>query len=235
MVGWHHRLNGHEFEQAPGVGDGQGSLACYIVHGVANSRTWLCDWTELNCKRDEHALKSIKCNTQSIVKNCNRVWPFVLMFSGWWLLSVTLPLPPGLITRKVDQKAQVLLLWSWQDAQTSNPDPAPPPTSRSPVSFPCSSRPVVNQLGNPVLLFPQKPRDMSNKPFLLSRCAYGIISLDIWTSFCVRVHTILQSGHNKNNFPEIFTWNPPSPLCTVHQHQLIFCKVGLSPAARVEQ
>ena len=27
-VGWHHRLNGHEFEQAPGVGDGQGSLAC---------------------------------------------------------------------------------------------------------------------------------------------------------------------------------------------------------------
>ena len=28
MVGWHHRLNGHEFEYAPGVGDGQGSLAC---------------------------------------------------------------------------------------------------------------------------------------------------------------------------------------------------------------
>ena len=27
MVGWHHRLNGHEFEQAPGGGDGQGSLA----------------------------------------------------------------------------------------------------------------------------------------------------------------------------------------------------------------
>ena len=28
MVGWHHRLNGHEFEQVLGVGDGQGSLAC---------------------------------------------------------------------------------------------------------------------------------------------------------------------------------------------------------------
>ena len=28
MVGWHHRLSGHEYEQAPGVGDGQGSLAC---------------------------------------------------------------------------------------------------------------------------------------------------------------------------------------------------------------
>ena len=28
MIGWHHQLNGHEFEQALGVGDGQGSLAC---------------------------------------------------------------------------------------------------------------------------------------------------------------------------------------------------------------
>ena len=28
MVGWHHLLNGHEFEQAPGAGDGQGSLEC---------------------------------------------------------------------------------------------------------------------------------------------------------------------------------------------------------------
>ena len=28
MVGWPHPLDGHEFEQAPGVGDGQGSLAC---------------------------------------------------------------------------------------------------------------------------------------------------------------------------------------------------------------
>ena len=28
MVGWHHQVNGHELEQAVGVGDGQGSLAC---------------------------------------------------------------------------------------------------------------------------------------------------------------------------------------------------------------
>ena len=28
MVGWHHRLNGHEFEQVLGVGEGQGSLVC---------------------------------------------------------------------------------------------------------------------------------------------------------------------------------------------------------------
>ena len=28
MAGWHHRLKGHEFEQVPGAGDGQGSLTC---------------------------------------------------------------------------------------------------------------------------------------------------------------------------------------------------------------
>ena len=28
MVGWHHRLNGHEFEKTPGVGDTQGGLVC---------------------------------------------------------------------------------------------------------------------------------------------------------------------------------------------------------------
>ena len=36
MVGWHHRLNGHEFEQAPGDGEGQGSLAC--------CGPWICKW-----------------------------------------------------------------------------------------------------------------------------------------------------------------------------------------------
>ena len=33
MVGWHHRLNGHEFEQAPGDGKRLGSLACYSLQG----------------------------------------------------------------------------------------------------------------------------------------------------------------------------------------------------------
>ena len=37
MVGWHHRLNGHEVEQAPGVGDGQGSLACCSPKGHKES------------------------------------------------------------------------------------------------------------------------------------------------------------------------------------------------------
>ena len=39
MVGWHHRLSGHEFEQAPGAGDGQGSLACCSLYGRKESDT----------------------------------------------------------------------------------------------------------------------------------------------------------------------------------------------------
>ena len=30
MVGWHHQLNGHEFEQTPGDSEGQGSLVCCV-------------------------------------------------------------------------------------------------------------------------------------------------------------------------------------------------------------
>ena len=38
MVGWHHRLNGHEFEQAPGVGDGQGTKIPQAVPAVKTNK-----------------------------------------------------------------------------------------------------------------------------------------------------------------------------------------------------
>ena len=46
MVGWHHQRDGHEFEQALGVGDGQGGLACYGPWGCEelNMAEWL-NWT----------------------------------------------------------------------------------------------------------------------------------------------------------------------------------------------
>ena len=37
MVGWHHQLNGHEFEQTLGDGEGQGSLVCYDSWGRKES------------------------------------------------------------------------------------------------------------------------------------------------------------------------------------------------------
>ena len=39
MAGLHHRLNGHEFELTPGVGDGQGGLACFDFWGCKESDT----------------------------------------------------------------------------------------------------------------------------------------------------------------------------------------------------
>ena len=45
MVGWHHQLNRHEFEQASGVGDGQGSLAC-CSPCISKSWTWLSKWSD---------------------------------------------------------------------------------------------------------------------------------------------------------------------------------------------
>ena len=46
IVGWHHRLDGHGSELSPGVGDGQGDLACWDSWGCKESDT--TEWTELN-------------------------------------------------------------------------------------------------------------------------------------------------------------------------------------------
>ena len=57
IVAWHHQLNGHEFEQAPGVGDGQGGLACCSPWSCKELDTseWL-NWTELSHGNNTNAL-----------------------------------------------------------------------------------------------------------------------------------------------------------------------------------
>ena len=66
MVGWHHQLNGHEFEWAPGDGDAQGSLVCYSPWGhKALDMTERLNWTELNwtsdSQRRSHNQKKTTC------------------------------------------------------------------------------------------------------------------------------------------------------------------------------
>ena len=57
MVGWHHWLDRHGFEQTLGVGDGQGSQACW-VHGVTElEMTERLNWTE---SKNIHIQKSNK-------------------------------------------------------------------------------------------------------------------------------------------------------------------------------
>ena len=80
MVGWHHQLNGHELEQAPGVGDGQGSLACYSPWG--HKGTWLIDWTELNWRTG--IMKSVPENIY--LKTCSTSFPGTHSVSPAWFL-----------------------------------------------------------------------------------------------------------------------------------------------------
>ena len=54
VVGWHHRLNGHEFEQVLGDGEGQGSLVCYSSWGFKES-----DMTEQLNNQNNFIIKTI--------------------------------------------------------------------------------------------------------------------------------------------------------------------------------
>ena len=67
MFGWHHQLNEHEFEQAPGVGDGQGSLECCSPWGRKELDTTELDWTELKAIRI-NILFSFPNNIASLVR-----------------------------------------------------------------------------------------------------------------------------------------------------------------------
>ena len=67
MAGWHHQLDGREFQQAPGVGDGQGSLVCCSPSGHKESdMTEQLNWT-----------KTMKTSTTGfihveIIRDCDR-------------------------------------------------------------------------------------------------------------------------------------------------------------------
>jgi len=80
MAGWHHRLDGHEFEWTPGDGDGQGGLACCDLWGRKElDTTERLNWTELNleiqtflCRTGirQHAWKMIRCCCHSVTELC---------------------------------------------------------------------------------------------------------------------------------------------------------------------
>ena len=102
MAGWHHRLNGHEFEYTPGVGDKQGGLACCDSWGCKESdMTERLNWIEQNWKETPHSLavtplfllKPFQQSTESTFLLCiclswifhiNRIIPYVVFFAGFF-------------------------------------------------------------------------------------------------------------------------------------------------------
>ena len=64
MVGWHHQLNGHEFGQAPGDGEGQGSLACCSPWGQKKLDT--TDQLNNNLSYNLAQRKTIDSKSQSL-------------------------------------------------------------------------------------------------------------------------------------------------------------------------
>ena len=68
MAGWHHWLDAHEFEWTPGVGDGQGGLACCNFGVTESDTTERLNWTETNM----HAIIYIKFSLLLawVVANC---------------------------------------------------------------------------------------------------------------------------------------------------------------------
>ena len=77
MAGWHHWRNGHEFEWTPGVGDGQGGLACCNSWGCKELNTPEgLNWTELVSPMSvaTHHLSIVNCMCEGIKSGRNIMW-----------------------------------------------------------------------------------------------------------------------------------------------------------------
>ena len=79
MVGWHHRLNGHEFGWTLGVGDRQGGLVCCDSWGCKNSDTTeQLNWTELKLHKCIHAWKPTQSCNENLCTSLNANEPSTL-------------------------------------------------------------------------------------------------------------------------------------------------------------
>ena len=75
MVGWHHRLNGHEFEQTLGDSEGQGSLACCSPRGRKNGHNWATEQQQ-------------QSSFLSLVTMCCILFFLIFIYFNWRLITL---------------------------------------------------------------------------------------------------------------------------------------------------
>ena len=109
MVGWHHRLNGHDSEQVLGVGDGQGSLACCTPWGHKESdmteklntnNQWMRGWTQFllnfairsHLHRNQHPILFLLTVQSFSIFSCKEYNKSVLVLTIWRCSCVELSL-----------------------------------------------------------------------------------------------------------------------------------------------
>ena len=126
MVGWHHWCNGHEFEQAPGVCDRQGSLECFSTCSLKESDRTV---TELNWYACACVLKWIYIFTvdkYTHINTCTLVHlSYLVLSNSLWphgLQHTRLPCPSHL-----PELAQTHVHWVSDAIQPSHPLPPSPP------------------------------------------------------------------------------------------------------------
>ena len=99
MVWWHHWLNGHEFEQALGVGDGQESLACCNPWGREHNWATELNWLTCCYLREKCQLLAFYPFLQAVIISID--WYHVMFI---YLLSITKPKSPPCIS---------FFFWRW--------------------------------------------------------------------------------------------------------------------------
>ena len=131
MVGWHHQLNGHEFEQIPGVDDGQGSLTCCSPrdHKESDTTEW-GNWTELSTVLQYCTLHPPQADVSTITGIISRTlkqrsrqcWTVLLLLYSLfhWKSSEDLPRVVSITARMPTIKQS--LLWSYVGSYVTVPN-----------------------------------------------------------------------------------------------------------------
>ena len=91
MIGWHDRLDGHEFEQVLGVGDGQGSLACCSSWGCKelDMTEWL-NWTELITHSSSYNTWKVFSEEEAYYVSIISVWEIKVLISFAYLIKINI-------------------------------------------------------------------------------------------------------------------------------------------------